>query len=335
MDIRRLQTTGGSSLTVTLPKEWTAAMNLQKNDPVRVAPQPDGTLVISSRISAEQDQRTKVLDAGACGDATFLFRTLIGCYIAGYSAITVQSRRRLPPFVRTVVRDFTQMTIGQEVTEENETSIRIKDLLSPSELPFESTIKRTFVIVRSMHEDAITAIERGDTGLARDVIAQDRDVDRLHWLVARQTNMVMKDANLARKMGASPTEASTYEVVSRILERIGDHAVRIATNAVVLADPRVGPEVAASLRTASAFSIGVLDHAMASFVTRDTGLANRAIEEVREAEALCAEIHPIALSWPADRAVALGYVAESIRRLGEYSGDIAETVINRAADREA
>jgi phosphate uptake regulator len=249
--------------------------------------------------------------------------------------IIVRSKIRLPSFARAVVRDFTQMTVGQEVMEESETAIRIKDLLNPSELPFPNTLKRLFVIVKSMHEDAITAIETRDTDLAGEVIREDRDVDRLWWLVARQTNMVLKDANLAKRMGASAGEASGFVTVARILERIGDHAVRIAKNAIVLADHPVEPEVAARLRTASAFSLSVLDHALASFVTRDTGLANRAIEEVRHAEALCEEIHTVALSLPTDPAVALGYIAESIRRSGEYAADVAETVINHAVEGEA
>ncbi|MEN6516600.1 MAG: phosphate uptake regulator PhoU [Methanospirillum sp.] len=335
MDIRRVQMTGGSSLVVTLPKEWTTAMQIRKNDPVRITAQPDGTLLISATITDDQVQRTKELDASTCTNPTFLFRTLIGCYIAGYSAITVRAKTRLRPFVRTVVRDFTQMTIGQEVTEESETAIRIKDLLNPSELPFENTLKRMYVIIRSMHEDAITAIEKRDVELAGEMIGEDRDVDRLQWLIARQTNMIMKEANLARKMGTSPGEASSFAAVARILERIGDHAVRIAKNAVVLADEQVEPEIVARLRTASAFSIDVLDRALASFFTRDMHLANRTIEEVREAETMAEEIHTIALSLPAGPAIALGYIAESIRRVGEYSSDIAETVINHAVEEKA
>ncbi|MEN6342456.1 MAG: phosphate uptake regulator PhoU [Methanospirillum sp.] len=335
MDIRRVQMTGGSSLVVTLPKEWTTAMRIQKNDPVRVAVQPDGTLSITARVSDDQEQRTKELDVSSCASPSFLFRTLIGCYIAGFSAITVRSKTRLPPFVRTVVRDFTQMTIGQEVTEESETAIRIKDLLNPSELPFENTLKRMFVVVKSMHEDAISAIELGDEALAREVIRQDRDIDRLQWLVARQTNMIMTDPNLSRKMGASSGVASSYAAVARILERIGDHAVRIAKNAIVLADSPVGPDVVARLRTASAFSIGVLDRALASFFTRDMHLANRTIEEMPHAEALAEEVHTAALSLSTAPAVALGYVAESVRRVGEYASDVAETVINHAVERES
>jgi hypothetical protein len=73
---------------------------------------------------------------------------------------------------------------------------------------------------------------------------------------------------------------------------------------------------------------------VASFFSHDMRLANRAIEEVRQAEALCEVVHTLALSQPSGPAVALGYIAESTRRLGEYSGDIAETVINDAVERK-
>jgi phosphate uptake regulator len=327
--------TGGSSLVVTLPKEWTKAMQLQKNDPVRVTAQPDGTLLIAARDSDDQVQRSKDLDVTSCTNPTYLFRTLIGCYIAGFTVITVRSNTRLSPFVRTVVRDFTQMTIGQEVTEETETAIRIKDLLNPTELPFENTLKRMSVIIRTMHEDGVAAIETRDRALADEVTREDRDVDRLHWLVARQSNMVIRDGNLARKMGIDPGEASSYASVSRILERIGDHAVRIAKNAAEIAEHQLEPEVISRLRQASAFSLEILDRALTSFFTRDMPLANETIEEVRRAEFFSEQVHTMALSLPAGPAVALGYVAESIRRSGEYSGDIAETAINHAIVRES
>jgi len=60
---------------------------------------------------------------------------LIGSYIAGYTTITITSKARLPAPIRMVVRDFSQMTIGPEVVEETDTTIILKDLLNPAEMP--------------------------------------------------------------------------------------------------------------------------------------------------------------------------------------------------------
>ena len=95
-------------------------------------------------------------------------------------------------------------------------------------MPFDNTIKRMFVIVKNMHEDAIAALETHNKELAQDVIVRDMDADRLNWLIARQTNMIMQNASLSRKMEISQSLAMHYYMLSRIIERVGDHAVRIA-----------------------------------------------------------------------------------------------------------
>ena len=174
--------------------------DLRKNDPVGLITQPDGTLLVTKKTTDEPVQRVKEIDIGHITDPSFLFRILIGTYITGFTTIRVSSKQRFPPFVRTVVRDYTQMTIGQEVVEETDTLITIKDLLNPAEMPFDNTIKRMFVIVRNMHEDAITALETHNHDLATDVINRDMDSDRLNWLIARQTNMIMQNPSLSRKM---------------------------------------------------------------------------------------------------------------------------------------
>jgi len=217
MEIRRVQVTGGSSFVVTLPKDWADAQKIGKNDPVGLIVQPDGTLLVTKKITEDAEQRIKEIDSSTITDPAFLFRMLIGAYITGFTVIRITTKQRFPPFVRTVVRDFTRMTIGQEVVEETDTVITIKDLLNPSEMPFDNTLKRMFVIIRNMHEDAITALETHNRSLVMDVINRDEDADRLNWLIARQTNMILQNASLSRKMGVSPGMAMNYYMISRII----------------------------------------------------------------------------------------------------------------------
>jgi len=111
--------------------------------------QSDGTLLVTKKVTEEPLQKVKEIDSSTVADPAYLFRLLIGTYITGYNVIRITTKQRFPPFVRTVVRDFTQMTIGQEVVEETETVIAIKDLLNPAEMPFDNTIKRMFVMSRT------------------------------------------------------------------------------------------------------------------------------------------------------------------------------------------
>ncbi|MGA2917215.1 PhoU domain-containing protein [Methanoregula sp.] len=334
MEIRRVQMTGGASFVVTLPKDWAEAQKIKKNDPVGLTVQPDGTLLVTKKITEDPIQRLKEIDSSIVADPAFLFRMLIGTYITGFTTIRITSKQRFPPFVRSVVRDFTQMTIGQEVVEETETVIVIKDLLNPSEMPFDNTIKRMFVIVKTMHEDAITALETHNKTLAQDVINRDMDADRLNWLIARQTNMIMQNASLSRKMGISTGMAMNYYQLSRIIERIGDHAVRIAENSLPIIDSDLDKKIVNAIKKSSALSLEIFDRSIISFFNTDMKEAHKNIESIGALENICGDINNMVLKQDTVAAVSIGYIVESIRRAGEYAGDISETVINLLVENE-
>ncbi|MDD1689688.1 MAG: AbrB/MazE/SpoVT family DNA-binding domain-containing protein [Methanoregula sp.] len=334
MEIRRVQVTGGASFVVTLPKNWADEQKIKKNDPVGLVIQPDGALLITKKITDEPIQRVKVIDSSTVADPAFLFRMLIGAYITGFTMIRITTKDRFPPFIRTVVRDFTQMTIGQEVVEETGTVIAIKDLLNPSEMPFDNTIKRMFVIVQAMHEDAIVALETHNKTLAQDVINRDMDADRLNWLIARQTNMIMQNASLSRKMEISSSMALHYYMLSRIIERVGDHAVRIAEHTMPILDADVDKKILAAIRKSSTMSLEIFDRSIISFFNADMKDAHRNIESISALEKICGDINNMVLKLDTPVAINLGYIAESIRRSGEYAGDISETVINLLVDHE-
>jgi phosphate uptake regulator len=328
MDIRKVQVTGGSSYIITLPKEWAEKVHIKKNDPLGLISQSDGTLLVTKNISESQIQTIKEFDVSSINDPAYLFRLLIGAYIAGFTTIRIVAKHRFSPFVRGVVRDFAQMTIGPEVVEETESTIALKDLLNPMEMPFDNTMKRMYVIVKNMHIDVITAIETKNSQLAVDVITRDNDVDRLHWLIARQMNVILKNVNLSRKMELSTSLIVNTYLISRIIERIGDHAVRMAENAIKISDVNLSEDMLRAIKKASELSIGVFDRSIISFFKSDLTTSHKNIETLKELDDSCERINALSMDEDTSIAITLHYIAESIRRCGEYSGDISETVIN-------
>jgi len=334
VEIRKVQFTGGSSCVITLPKEWIEREKIKKNDPIGVEIQPDGTLLVTKATVEAPLQRIKEFSLDGITEPAYLFRLLIGAYISGYTTIIIESKERFPPFVRMVVRDFTQMTIGQEVIEETDMSIIIKDLLNPAEMPFANTIKRMYVIVKAMHEDAMTGLTTRNRELAKDVTARDNDVDRLHWLIARQTNMILSHVALSKKMGLTPGMAVHYYTISRIIERIGDHAERIAENAKTILDKDPNPAILGKIAKASELSIAIFDRSIVSFFNNELKKSHKNIESVQVLESLCKEIDNLLLQEETSAAIALGYIIESVKRVGEYAADISENVINYLVEEE-
>ena len=328
IEIRKVQRSGGSTLIVTLPKKWVDATNIQKNDPVGLIIQSDGTLLLTPNTTGVQEQRKKVFTADAGTDHALILRELVGAYISGYTEIVVRSRHRLPAEIIEQVRNFTAMSIGQEIVGETDTEITVKDLLNPTEMPIENSLCRMAVIVTKMSEDAITALRDRDRSLATAVIERDGDVDRLQWLVARQANLIFSDVNLSRRMGIPIATASGYIQIAKIIERIADHATKIARNAVELTDFAIESGIYESIQRAEQDAMAIFRAAMEAFHSGDLEKANATIGKRKNLEERCREVNRMALSFEAVHAIHFIYIADSLRRMGDYSGDICEQTIN-------
>jgi len=328
MEIRRVQMTGGSSYVITLPKEWIKSVNIKKNDQLGLTIQTDGTLLITPTMVEKQIKNEKIFNVNERIDEKYLLRQLIGAYISGYDSIKIRSKERIPSKITGIIRNFTQITIGQEVVEETDTSIVIKDLLNPTEMPFTSTLKRMHLVVKSMHEDVNNSLKTGNKKIAEEVIQRDNDVDRLHWLVARQHNIIMQNIGFAEKMGITIELANTSFLISRIIERIGDHVIRIAQNTINILDKIIDEKLLEKLQSASDNAINLFDMSITSFLRKDVKSANETIEIVTKLESKCKELNKILLKQKGDYVISIGYIIDSIRRIGDYSSDISENVIN-------
>lgn len=321
--------TGGSSYIITLPKEWVKTSNIQKNDPIGLMQQSDGTLLVTSQMNREDSKKTMDFKIDDKSDQTFLYRRLIAAYIAGYNRLIIKSQNRMPPNMRNIIRKFTQNTIGQEVVEETDNSITIKDLLNPAEMPFQRTIKRMFIMVKAMYEDAIESLKNNDKTTAKDVMERDNEVDRLHWLVARQHNIISSNYSFAEKMNITVEEATTSFLISRRLERIGDHVVKIAENSLEVIDKKLDKKIIDEIEKASEFSLKLLNQSVGAYTKKDISEANENIEKLKQLDKLCENVKKVGLKQDSIISLPIGYIVESIGRIGEYGEDISEHVINQ------
>ena len=328
METRKVQQTGGSSFIISLPKEWIKKHKIKKNDSLGIISQPDGTLLITPEPNSHESIKKIELDVDGIKNYNYLFRLLIGAYIMGYHEITVKSSEKLTPMIRECVTNFTKIAIGPEIFEESGNFIRIKDLLNPKEMPFEKTIKRMYIIAESMHEDAILALKTKDKSIAEQVISRDNDIDRLHWLVGRQMHIVLRDIILCQKMNITLEDATRFHKMSRLLERIGDHAVKIAENVITILNYDIDQKIVEKIASTSKLSLDILNMSMDAWIKGDIKLANETIESVNKLIEKCEEISGIMNHSNFKTYLSINYIAESIRRVGEYAGDISELIIN-------
>ncbi|CEG11197.1 Phosphate uptake regulator, PhoU [groundwater metagenome] len=328
MESRKIQFTGKSSYIVSLPKDWVESQGIKKNDSVIIIPHRNGTLMLMPKAGKKRIE-TREIDVDIIEDnETLLFRILISAYINGYSNIILKSKKEISPMVRNCAIKFAQSAIGPEIIDEDDATITIKDLLDPCEMPFDKTIKRMYTLTKAMHESAMSAIRNNDKETAKKTIEMDTDVDRLHWFVSRQFNILLKNMEFSEKMGLTQNEGVYYFLISRLIERIADHAVKIARASLFVMDEGISADMAGIMSSQSETALKIFGKSFDAWTKKDINLANKNIDSIEKLISGCETINKEILKKNYKSATYMSDIVESIRRTGEYSADMSEITIN-------
>lgn len=328
MELRRIQITGGSSFMVTLPKDWADSVGLKKNDTVSLTPQSDGSLSIRVGNSESSEKRSAItIEVDASTDTEFLYRKLIGAYIAGHDSIILTSKEDIPGFIAEVASSFTQTSIGLEIMDESERSIVIKDLMYPGEIKPSKSVERMKVLTRNMINDVITSAEKGTVGTLTSMNDRDREVDRINWLISRQMNMHMTDLTLSSKTEMTLCEITSCNLVSRCIERIGDHAVILSKHAIKALEE--DSEIDSSIIAIGKEILQLFISSVDTWNKKDMVAANECIVKANN---LIEDSIKTYRRTKKDIDSAIDVILASMRRIAEYSIDIAEIAINSSMD---
>jgi phosphate uptake regulator len=339
VELRKLQMTGGASYTVSLPKDWVKEQGLKVGDVVAVMPRSDSslTLVPHEKIPAGQSRAAEIVVAPLKEqDKEQVLRTVLAQYLAGYDVIKVRFPPTAKPDLRTYLRESARrMFVGSEIIEESKDELIVQCLSSYSDLPAPKVISRMSLIAKLMLRDAVDTLKGRDPAISEEIIRRDEEVDRFYLFIIRQLTMAVLNRSLILDIGlADPRDCLVYRVVSKSLERIADHATTIAKMSAAIESP-LPPRLVDEIAKASNLTISVLEDALKSLAKPDASVANGSIVSAksveREAENVMDKLFSFKLSQKSIVAVRLAL--ESLKRISEYSEDVAEMAINLTARR--
>lgn len=329
VETRKVQVTGGSTYTVSIPKGWATENGISAGSEVEFYPEGD-SIFLTPRTEEERTEGT--LDISNLeGDE--LTRAVMTMYVSGFDIIALENTR-ITNDQRRTIRKATQGLVGLEVLEETRDRVVIRDLLDSSELSIHNAVTRMRLIALSMLEDAIVALEENDDDIARDVIQRDDDVDRLWMVVSRIFRATLRTPKAADELGLPREICFDYHSSARQMERIGDHATKIAHLTLQLEEP-VPEDVLDALGELHDDAAAVIDDGMDAFFTDDSleasQLANDAREAVQEIDEHARAIDELLRDLDPARAQMLGLIVDSVSRSADYGGNIAETALQKAA----
>ncbi|MFW6458107.1 MAG: PhoU domain-containing protein [Halodesulfurarchaeum sp.] len=329
MERRKVQVTGGSTFTVSIPKDWATEQDLSAGDEVGF--QPDNTSLLLTPIEAGETTKGTLDITDREGEA--LMRSVMTMYVSGFDEIELRADR-ITPAQRRIIGDAVKRLVGLEVLEETSESVLVQDLLDSAELSVNTAVNRMHLIADSMLEDAIVALREHDLDLADDVITRDDDVDRLWYVVSRIFRGTLRSPEMAGRIGLSREECFDYHSSARQLERIADHAAKISQLVREL-DETVPDPVIESLENLQRTASEIIEKAFQALLAEDpresTRLANEARAAVGKIDDRARGIDDQLRTVDPTRARTVGLIVDSLSRSADYGGNIAETALQKAA----
>lgn len=331
METRKVQVTGGSTYTVSLPKDWATENGVSSGSVVEFHSEDDLLLLAPKR---EDGHTEGTLDITELTEDHELTRAVMTMYVSGFDVIRLTTDQ-LTAGQRRTIRDATQRLVGLEVIEEMPDEMVLQDLLDSSELSIENAVTRMRLVSLTMLEDAVEALITDDDALANDVMERDDDVDRLWYMTSRVFRTVLRNPTAADEIGYARETCFDLQSSARQLERIADHATKIAELSLEVGEI---PESAADpLRDLQVEVARVPETAMDALLTDDSDRAVELAAQARGhtdtvdeyARAVDAEIH----QFDPQLAQVLGLVVDSLSRTADYGTNIAESALQKAAPR--
>ena len=184
-------------------------------------------------------------------------------------------------------------------------------------------------LVETAVERGVEALKSRNVELARRIIEDDREIDRLRYDIEdKAIELIATQAPLASDLR---TIASVLHI-SVDLERMGDHAEGIAKIALMLADePPLKPYI--DIPQMAQKGIEMLRASLEAFKDRDTERARAICEMDDEVDALYEQVYHELLTYmiqdpqSIQRATYLIWVAHNLERIADRVTNICERVV--------
>jgi phosphate uptake regulator len=332
-DKRKIQLTGGSTYTVSLPKGWVKRMGLGKGSHINITQMDDMTLCLKpEKVEIEEEPSRAVIMVSDEISPENVLRRVVSAYLIGYSMIQIRNPiKRIDLAQKLAVKDFTRKKlIGTEILSDLPQELTLQVLLSRSELSVTDALMRMSVIAASMHREAVRALGSDETLLAREVVTLDDEVDRFGFYIIRLLKATAMNPYSIEEIGlASARESLGYRLITKSVERMADHAVNIAKNSMTLTFSGLVTDLMYGLKLISDAAVEVFEDSIEALFDWSYASAEEVIDRAERARSEEVEvIQRIIKNAAPDDVPALRLIVESVMRTAEYGADIAEVVLN-------
>ena len=330
-ETRKIQFTGKSTYIISLPKQWVNELGLKQGDQVSVERSGTTSLQIMPHRTRKEESEVATIEIEPKEEKSSVVRKLVSLYFFRFKIINIKPKTgRITPSQRVGIRDAVKkILMGSEITADSSDGITIQVLINLVELSVDGAFKRMMLLAKSMQDDALIAIKEGNVELAKEVINSDDDVDRFAFYITRQLVIAIENDHMLKEMGfQNARDCLGYRVITKNIERLADHAVRISKDVLDYKKPITG-KLFDSIQEMSDFAISVIDDACLALFKKNYEEAENAIKRANDIEKYEKKIiEGLRINKNEEEVFRIRRISENVKRIAEYASDIGEIVLN-------
>lgn len=224
--IRRLQRIG-SSILVSLPKDWVEANHLDKSTEVELETSEN---TISITVNKTERPSKEVVISYPLPQEENIVANITGAYLLGYDIIRIKGKTIIPPEDREKIRNSMRRLVGMEIVEEDSANINVQFLLDTTTLNPQKILKRISSIALGMFNDISLGLISDDRTNLQTFSNRDDEIDRQYFLLVRLIRSTIGDKRLATAFNLENIDVLDYRIAANILETTSDILVEIANS---------------------------------------------------------------------------------------------------------
>ena len=225
---RRLQKIG-SSILVSLPKEWIDANNLDKTNQVEIETNQNN-LSIRTQLSKRPSKEIEISYPLPKGES--IVPTITGAYLLGFDIIRIVSKSPISFTDRESVRGSMRRLVGMEIIDEDATNISVQFLLDETSVNPQNILKRMSSIALGMFSDVVSSLETGDKTNLQTIANRDAEINRQYFLLVRLIRSTIMDTRLAGVYNLENIDILDYRIAANTLEIAGDTVVELSESLI-------------------------------------------------------------------------------------------------------
>ncbi|MFC4407485.1 AbrB/MazE/SpoVT family DNA-binding domain-containing protein [Haloarchaeobius iranensis] len=228
MERRKVQKVGGSTYTVSLPKDWAHEHHIEAGEDVHLYTHDDGSLVVRASRTDGEGLAERTVELG-CEPPETIATVLRGLYAAGFDEITLTAPDGFGDAQRRQVTNVARDTVGLQVVAADEAAVTVRSLLDAADVSVQQSVLQLQFTALSLHRSAVETLVDGEDGSPTDLRERAAEVQRLAGMVVRHFNRSLSDFEETDALGVSRPDLFTHCRVAREYERLADEGVIVAS----------------------------------------------------------------------------------------------------------